>query len=88
MNGISLELVELVFNYFYHDLVWVRILSDLSSEHICEKVFNDKMKGIDLKLSKTKGQQIKQIHLTGAATNPWIGIESDDSFIKFEIRTN
>ena len=30
-------------------------------------------------------QVYKGIHLTGAATNPWIRIESDDSFIKFEI---
>ena len=28
------------------------------------------------------------IHLTGAATNPWIRFKSDDSFIKFEIGTN
>ena len=28
-----------------------------------------------------------QILLTGAATNPWIRFESDDSFIKFEIGT-
>ena len=29
-----------------------------------------------------------QIHLTGAATNPWMIFESDDSFIRFEIGTN
>ena len=29
-----------------------------------------------------------EIHLTGAATNPWIWFESDNSFIKFEIGTN
>ena len=29
-----------------------------------------------------------KIHLTGAATNPRIRFESDDSFIKFEIGTN
>ena len=29
-----------------------------------------------------------EIHLTGAATNPWIRFESDHSFIKFEIGTN
>ena len=28
------------------------------------------------------------IHLTGAATNPWIRFESDDSFIKYVIGTN
>ena len=28
------------------------------------------------------------IHLTGAATNPWIRFEYNDSFIKFEIGTN
>ena len=28
------------------------------------------------------------IHLTGAATNPWIIFQSDDSFIKIEIGTN
>ena len=29
-----------------------------------------------------------EIHLTGAATNPWIRFESDDNFIEFEIGTN
>ena len=29
-----------------------------------------------------------RIHLTGAATNPWITFESHDSLIKFEIWTN
>ena len=28
------------------------------------------------------------IHLTGAATNPWMRFESNDSFIKFQIDTN
>ena len=29
-----------------------------------------------------------EIHLTEAATNPWIRFESDDSFIKFEVWIN
>ena len=32
--------------------------------------------------------EILRIHLTGAATNPWIRFEYDDSFVKFEIGTN
>ena len=41
-------------------------------------------------LKKKFGKKLKvgKIHLTGAATNPWIRFESDDSFIKFEIGTN
>ena len=35
------------------------------------------------------GEEYKsKIHLTGAATNPWIRFEYDDSFIKFEIGTD
>ena len=37
---------------------------------------------------KLKLVKKKKIHLTGAATNPLIRFESDDSFIKFEIGTN
>ena len=38
--------------------------------------------------SDSKLDYKKRIHLTGAATNPWIRFESGDSFIRFEIGTN
>ena len=44
---------------------------------------------LKIDLSNTvKKWHIYEIHLTGAATNPWIRFESDDSFTKFEIVTN